>query len=302
MAHTEALELVEAIETDVHRLTEEHLARRSDWYFHDIVPWERGESFRDKPWDVSQCTISENARTSLVLNLLTEDNLPYYHSLIGRNMPKGSAFVRWNHLWTAEEGQHAIAIRSYLLTSRNCDPDQLEDDRKATLLNGWEPTFDDPTEIFAYTATQELATRISHRNAGRITDDPAAYELMRNIATDENHHFIFYKAVMQAMLRQAPELVLGGIHRVFENFQMPGVAMPNFFRRSIEVAKAGVYNLRIHHDRVLLPLIKDWDIEHLSGLGPAAAELQEKIMLLPGKVMERAESFERRVGMVPASI
>jgi acyl-[acyl-carrier-protein] desaturase len=83
---------------------------------------------------------------------------------------------------------------------------------------------------------------------------------------------------------------------------MPGVAMPNFFRRSIEVAKAGVYNLRIHHDRVLLPLIKDWDIEQLSGLGPAAAELQEKIMLLPGKVMERAESFERRVGMVPASI
>lgn len=297
---TQKLELVEAIESEVDKLTEEHLSRRSDWYFHDIVPWERGESFKDKPWDVSQCTISENARTSLVLNLLTEDNLPYYHALIEKHMPKTSAFTRWNHLWTAEEGQHSIAIRSYLLTSRNADPYQLEDDRKATMINGYQPTYSDPTEIFAYTATQELATRVSHRNAGKITDDPAAYELMRNIAADENHHFIFYKGVMQAMLDQAPELVLAGIHRAFDNFEMPGVAMPNFLRRSVEVAKAGVYNLRIHHDRVLLPLIKDWKIENLTGLTPSAAEIQEKIMHLPARILHKAEIFEKRVGVSSA--
>lgn len=297
MAHTEKIELVEAIDSVVDRLTEEHLARRADWYFHDIVPWERGESFRDKPWDVSQCTISENARTALILNLLTEDNLPYYHALIEKHMPKTSAFSRWNHLWTAEEGQHAIGIRSYLLTSRNCDPYELEEDRKATMINGYQPSYDDPTEIFAYTAMQELATRVSHRNAGKITDDPAAFELMRNIATDENHHFIFYKGVMQAMLDQSPDLVLGGIHRVFDNFQMPGVAMPNFLRRSIEVAKAGVYNLRIHHDRVVLPLIKEWKIADLSDLRPSAAELQDKIMALPAQIMHKAESFEKRVGI-----
>ena len=297
MAKSEKLELVEAIESHVDSLTEAHLQRRSDWYFHDIVPWERGESFRDKPWDVSQCTISEDARTSLVLNLLTEDNLPYYHALIEKHMPDTSAFVRWNRLWTAEEGQHSIAIRSYLLTSRNADPYQLEDDRKATMMNGYQPTYDDPTEIFAYTATQELATRVSHRNAGKITDDPAAYELMRNIALDENHHFIFYKGVMQAMLDQSPGLVLNGIFRVFDNFQMPGIAMPNFLRRSIEVAKAGVYNLRIHHDRVLVPLIKDWNIANLTGLAPVAAELQEKIMEIPAKVLRQAEVFEKRVGI-----
>ncbi len=300
MAKTAKLELVEAIESEVHALTEEHLARRSDWYYHDIVPWERGESFKDKPWDVSQVTISEDARTSLVLNLLTEDNLPYYHALIEKNMPQTSAFVRWNRLWTAEEGQHAIAIRSYLLTSRNADPYQLEDDRKATMTNGYQPTFDDPTEIFAYTATQELATRVSHRNAGKITDDPDAYELMRNIAADENHHFIFYKGIMKAMIDQAPDEVLEGIYKVFDNFQMPGVAMPNFLRRSVQVAKAGVYNLRIHHDRVLLPLIKDWNIEGLTGLGPAASELQERIMELPAKILHKAEVFEKRVGITYA--
>ncbi len=42
MANSEKLELVEAIEPEVERLTAEHMQRRSDWYFHDIVPWERG--------------------------------------------------------------------------------------------------------------------------------------------------------------------------------------------------------------------------------------------------------------------
>lgn len=296
MAVSEKFELVESIDHHVERLMEEHKARRSHWYFHDIVPWERGESFRDKPWDVSQCTISENARTSLVLNLLTEDNLPYYHALIEKYMPDTSAFNKWNHLWTAEEGQHAIGIRSYLLTSRNCDPDELEDDRMATMTNGYQPSYSDPTEIFAYTAAQELATRVSHRNAGKITDDPNAFELMKNIAADENHHFIFYKGVMQAMLDENPSTVLEGIYRAFTNFQMPGVAMPNFLRRSIEVAKAGVYNLRIHHDRVVTPLLRDWKIADLTDLKPAAAELQEKIMAIPAQLMEQAERFEKRVG------
>ena len=300
MALNEQFELVEAIEDDVIRLTEEHRTRRSHWYFHDIVPWERGESFRDKPWDESQCTISKNARTALVLNLLTEDNLPYYHALLEKYLPETSAYTAWTHLWTAEEGQHAIAIRSYLLTSRNADPDQLEDDRMATMVNGYQPSYDDPTEIFAYTAAQELATRVSHRNAGKITDDPVAFELMRTIAADENHHFIFYRGVMQAMLDQEPSAVLEGIHQSLANFQMPGVAMPNFLRRSIEVAKAGVYNLRIHHDKVVQPLLRDWRIAELTGLTAKAAEFQEKIMALPDQIMENAERFEKRAGMSPA--
>ena len=300
MPQSEQYELVETIEPVVARLTEEHLERRTHWYFHDIIPWERGESFRDKPWDVAQATISENARTSLILNLLTEDNLPYYHVLIEKYMPKTSAFTAWNHLWTAEEGQHAIAIRSYLLTSRNCDPDELEDDRMATVIHGYEPTYDDPTEIFAYTSLQELATRVSHRNAGKITDDPAAFELMKNIAADENHHYIFYKGVMAAMLAENPSAVLSGIYRMLTKFEMPGVAVPGFMRRSINVAKAGVYNLRIHHDRVVTPLLRDWQIGNLTGLTNKASEFQDKIMAIPADIMEKAERFEKRVGLAPA--
>lgn len=297
MALNENLELLEAVEPAVATLIAEHQERRKNWYFHDLVPWERGRNFVDVPWDESQCTINERARTSLVLNLLTEDNLPWYHLALERHLPQETVWKEWNGLWTAEEGQHAIAIRSYLLTSRNCDPYELEDQRMATMKKGWEPNWADPAELFAYTSAQELATRVSHRNAGRITEDEAAFDLMRNIATDENHHFVFYRGVMAAMLEQAPSVAIEGIYNTFVNFEMPGVGIPGFLRKSIEVARAGVYNLRIHHDNVVQPLIAQWGLERLEGLTTRAAEIQEKLMALPAQILRNAERFEARFAM-----
>lgn len=297
MAYNEHFELVEAVEPTVVRLMAEHRERRKHWYFHDLIPWEEGRSFVKEPWEESQASLNERARTSLVLNLLTEDNLPYYHATLEKYLPESSVWREWNGMWTAEEGQHAIAIRSYLLTSRNCDPVELEDDRMATMAAGYAPSWDHPAELFAYTSAQELATRVSHRNTGKITEDETAFELMRNIAADENHHFMFYKGVMQAMLEAHPAVALEGILRTFTNFQMPGVGIPGFLRRSIEIAKAGVYNLRIHHDNIVTPLLRQWGIAELTGLDAGASELQEKLLALPGEILRKAERFEARFGM-----
>ena len=235
-----------------------------------------------------------------MLNLLTEDNLPYYHAEIASHMPEGSALERWTHLWTAEEGQHSIALRSYLLTSRNCDPRALENDRLRTMEAGYHTGRADLPALFVYTSAQELATRVSHRNAGKLADDPVAYEIMARIAADENHHFLFYRGVAAALLELEPESMLEAINRVFGNFSMPGTSIPGFVRRAVDMARAGVYNLRIHHDRVLLPLIRDWGIENLTGLTAKARELQEKVMEIPAAVLRKAEVFERRMGIVPA--
>lgn len=292
----EHYELLDTVTPAVRKLIDEHHARRDHWYAHELVPWEKGRNYREEPWDESQCTISPEARTSLVLNLLTEDNLPYYHSEIEAHVGDNETFKEWNHLWTAEEGQHAIAIRSYLLTTRNADPIELENDRLATMTAGFHSGAPSPINVFVYTAAQELATRVSHRNAGKITDDPVAYELMSRIAADENHHFMFYRGVVQAMLEHAPAATLEAIYHQLKTFEMPGVAMPNFLRRAVEMAKAGVYNLRIHHDRVVVPLIREWGIEQLTGLSVQAQEMQELIMDFPSTVLRQAEMFERRIG------
>ena len=82
----------------------------------------------------------------------------------------------------------------------------------------------------------------------------------------------------------------------FTNFEMPGGRIPGFRRHAIAIAKAGVYNLRVHHDHVIQPLIRDWKIGSLLGLTSEAAALQEEIMALPADLIARAEVFEERTG------
>ncbi len=297
MAYEEQYEIVAAVEDDVEALMKEHRERREPWYAHEYVRWEDGRSFVKEPWEESQATVSPEVRTALVLNLLTEDNLPYYHTAIAERLPSDSLFAKWNNLWTAEEGQHAIALRSYLLTSRNADPDALEDDRVATMEAGWDSEHDDPASVFIYTTAQELATRVSHRNSGKLADDETAYASMARIAADENHHYMFYRGVTLAMLRENASAMMEPMYRVFANFQMPGVGIPGFVRRAVDMARAGVYNLRIHHDKVLVPVLRDFGVESLSDLTVEAQEYQEKLLELPQRVLRGAEVFERRFGM-----
>ncbi len=291
----EAIELIEAVEPQIQQLMDDHRARREHWYAHEVVPWEQGRNYRAEPWDESHATLAPEVRTALQLNLLTEDNLPYYHAKIASSFAEDSAMAEWSRLWTAEEGQHSIAIRDYLLTSRNCDPAQLEDERVATVTKGWRYDSSCPIEVFTYTSAQELATRISHRNAGIKADCPVAKEVMTRVAVDENHHFMFYRGVTTAMLKEAPSLVLRAIHNAVSDFQMPGTGIPNFRRRAVEIARLGVYNLRIHAEQVVEPLLRHWKIDTIGGLDAVGAEAQERIMAIPTALKAQAEAFEERI-------
>jgi acyl-[acyl-carrier-protein] desaturase len=292
--NVEAIELVKSVESTMETLMTEHRERREHWYFQDFVPWELGRSFRDEPWHESQATLSPEVRTAFVLNLLTEDNLPYYTSLFSSFFDDDSPMVRWSRLWTAEEGQHAIAMRSYLLTTRNCEPNELEDDRMSTVETGWFGGFETVVDMFCYTSAQELATRISHRNAGVKSDCEVAHALMAKIARDENHHYLFYRGVTSAMLEQEPDIVLPALNRTLQNFQMPGVGIPGFARRALKMARIGIYNQRIHAENVVEPLLRHWKIDSITGLSPEAAEAQEAIMAIVPDLIEKAEQFEAR--------
>ena len=275
-------------------LMAEHRERREHWYFHDFVPWERGASFKDKPWDASEATLSPEVRTAFVLNLLTEDNLPYYTSLFGSYFDEESPLLKWSRLWTAEEGQHAIAMRSYLLTSRNCDPRLLEEDRMVTVEGGWSPGFENILDMFCYTSAQELATRISHRNAGVQSDCEVAHTLMGKIARDENHHFLFYRGITTEMLGQAPNLVLPALNRVLQNFSMPGTGIPGFARRALQMARIGIYNQRIHAENVVTPLLRHWKIENITDLNPEGEQARDEILQVVPTLIKAAEKFEAR--------
>ncbi|MGI9604516.1 MAG: acyl-ACP desaturase [Acidimicrobiales bacterium] len=292
---TERHELMAAVEPQIEVLMADHLEKRPTWYAHDLVPWEEGRNYLAEPWDESQCTVSPEVREAMVLNLLTEDNLPYYHYAIATGFGEDSAIGRWTRRWTAEEGQHSIVIRDYLMVSRNCDPNALEDARLQTVSRGWDSPWTDPIDIFVYTSAQELATRVSHRNTGLVADDKTAYEIMKRVAADENYHYIFYKGIVTAMLEHDPSACVLSMKKVYENFNMPGTVVPNFRKRAAVTARAGVYDLRIHAEKVLQPVLREWSIDMLEGLSPEADQARHDLIAMPDSLIERAEKLERRL-------
>ena len=261
------LELEHVVEENLNR----HIQAAKEWFPHEYVPWSDGRNFDGllggEAWSPEDKQMPDVARSSLVVNLLTEDNLPSYHHEIALLFGRDAAWGEWVHRWTAEEGRHGIAIRDYLLTSRAVDPRDLERLRMQHMSAGYTSAHsEDLLRSLAYVSFQELATRVSHRNTGRITEDPIADQLLARIATDENLHMVFYRNLLQAALQLAPNQAMRAIADVVTTFAMPGTDIAGFQRKAVEMAVAGVYDLRQHKDSVVLPVLRFWGVFDLEGL------------------------------------
>jgi acyl-[acyl-carrier-protein] desaturase len=291
------LALLTELEPVAERLLDRHLAATKEWFPHEHVPYGRGRDYDgEAAWspdqaDLGGAEINDAVRSALYLNLLTEDNLPYYFRDIEKMFGADGAWGTWARRWTAEEGRHSMAIYGYLMVSRAVDPVELERGRMAQVSRGIAPAPDGVLEAMVYVTLQELATRISHRNTGRLLNDPAGYAVMARVATDENHHFLFYRDLATAAFELDPSAMVMAIEQQVAKFAMPGVGIPGFDQHAAAVARAGIYDLAIHHDQILVPVVlRHWDIEsvtHLSPEGEASRERLVKQIARIGKVGKR---------------
>ncbi|MEW2521722.1 acyl-ACP desaturase [Actinacidiphila alni] len=291
--------LLYALEEVVERELNRHLGVAKEWMPHEYVPWSDGRNFDGimggDAWAPDQSKVTDVGRISLVVNLLTEDNLPSYHHEIATLFGRDGAWGTWVHRWTAEEGRHAIVMRDYLLTSRAVDPVELERFRMQHMSEGFEHDHrHSMVHSVAYVAFQELATRVSHRNTGRQSGDPVCDRMLARIATDENLHMVFYRNLLAAALELAPDLALRAIRDVVVEFRMPGHGMPGFERAAARMAIGGIYNLRIHHDDVLQPVLRHLKVLEISGLGPEGLQAQQELGMFMGGLNEQATRFDER--------
>lgn len=292
--------LLHALEEVVEKELNRHLAVAKDWMPHEYVPWSDGRNFDGpldgEPWAPEQSKVSDIGRTALVVNLLTEDNLPSYHHEIATLFGRDGAWGTWVHRWTAEEGRHGIVMRDYLLTSRAVDPVQLENFRMAHMSEGFESdNRHSMLHSVAYVSFQELATRISHRNTGHQSGDPVCDRMLARIATDENLHMVFYRNLLRAAFEIAPDLTMQAVRDVVVNFRMPGHGMPGFERAAAQMAIGGIYNLRIHHDDVLQPVLRFLKVLDIDGLGPDGLKAQEELGLYMNGLDDEARRFDERL-------
>jgi len=296
------LEPVVAVELD------RHLATTKDWYPHEYVPWSEGLTFagplNGDAWEAKDSKLTPIAQDSLILNLLTEDNLPSYHTEIAVSMSRDGAWNNWLNRWTAEEARHGIVLRDYLMATRGVDPIELEDLRMAHMQVGYETPYDnDMLHTVSYVTFQELATRISHRNTGRISDDPICEGMLARVALDENLHMLFYRNLLGAALDMEPDSAMIAIKDVVTNFQMPGAGMPGWGRKSVQIALAGIYDPKSHLEDVVAPVLRAWKIferEDFTAAGEMARnELAEYISAAQADVSRFVEKrdahFDRLV-------
>nr|WP_040859114.1 acyl-ACP desaturase [Nocardia niigatensis] len=278
-----------------------HLSLAKEWHPHDYVPWDEGRNFAamgGDDWEPGQSRLSDVARAAMVTNLLTEDNLPSYHRLISESFSRDRAWGTWVDRWTAEENRHGIAIRDYLVVTRGVDPVALENARMICVGQG----IDDPTGTgdcsvlhgVAYVTFQELATRVSHRNTGKVCHDPVADRMLARIAIDENLHMVFYRNIAGAALDLVPDDALAAITAVIENFRMPGAGMPDFRRNSVLIAKHGIYDLRQHLDEVILPVLRKWNIFERADFTARGEQIRDHLATYLDKLGKDVTRFEEQ--------
>jgi len=278
---------------------ERHLSVQKNWYPHEYVPWSEGRNFagplNGDAWEAKDSRLTPVAQDSLVLNLLTEDNLPSYHTEIAISMGRDGAWGTWIERWTAEEARHSIVIRDYLMATRGVDPYELEDLRLAHMSLGYQTPYEnDMLHTIAYVSFQELATRISHRNTGKISNDPIAENMMQRVALDENLHMLFYRNTLSAALDMEPDAAMRAITDVVTNFGMPGANMPGFGRKAVQIALAGIYDMTQHLEEVVAPVLRAWNVFERTDLSSEGLKARDELAAFLDKTTIEADRFNEK--------
>jgi acyl-[acyl-carrier-protein] desaturase len=157
----------------------------------------------------------------------------------------------------------------------------------------------------AYVSFQELATRVSHRNTGAATGDPLAEQLFQRIALDENLHMLFYRNVFAAAFDHSPDMSMRAVTDTVRDFAMPGHSIEGFTRKAMEIAVAGIYDLKQHLDEVVMPVLRHWNVFERNDLGPDGeiarqelAEFLEGLRVQADRFEDRREALAKRLGWI----
>ena len=276
-------------------LLNRHLEVAKVWYPHEAIPFDIARNFKDDSvWRPEDYPLPAAVRSAIYVNLLTEDNLPYYSPTIINQANSDHPLFHWGHRWTAEEGRHAIVMREWVHATRAIDPKLLEDGRMVQMGTGEVPQPESLADMLIYTSLQELATRVAHSNTGRLLgSERGGDKVMSLVAGDEFLHFNFYSGLAAEGFKVDPSVMVIAAFRQIRHFEMPGTGIPGFREHSKAIADAGIYDIEKFLNLVLLKTLEKWNFDSLTGLNPEAekayAGIQRHVALL-GRVVIRQQS------------
>ena len=210
VANALTLELEPVVKENLTR----HLETEELWYAHDYVPFEQGENFAflgGKDWDASSVTLPKPVTDALEILLITKDNMSGYHRELVEHFILDEKWGRWIGRWTAEEHLHAVALRNYLVVTRESTLRANEDVRVAHVMKGYRADDYSQIETLAYMALLERAHAVFCRNLQAQIDEPVLKDLVGRIARDEERHEEFFANLVAHLLTYDRDATIAGI-------------------------------------------------------------------------------------------
>ena len=105
---------------------------------------------------------------------------------------------------------------------------------------------------------------------------------MARVAADENFHHLFYRDLASAAIELDPSATMIAIDHEVRSFAMPGTGIPNFDVHAQRIARAGIYDLNVHHEQILVPIVmRQWKVAELTGLSAEAEKARDRLTALP---------------------
>lgn len=251
-----------------------HIASEEPWYSHDYVPFEQGENFAflgGTDWDSSSVTLPKPVTDALEILLITKDNLAGYHRELVEHFILDDKWGRWLGRWTAEEHLHAVALRNYLVVTREVDPSANEDVRVAHVMKGYRADSYSQLETLAFMAMFERAHGVYCRNLEAQISEPVLKEMVRRIARDEERHAEFFANLIAHCLTTQRDETVAAIATRAAGLQVIGADIDAYRDKVRVVAEAGIFN-DAARQRVISDLIAEWGVADAPELAEFAAQ------------------------------
>ena len=239
-----------------------HLDSEEIWFAHDYVPFDQGENFAflgGRDWEPSDVTLPKHVTDALEILLITKDNLAGYHRELVEHFILEDKWGRWMGRWTAEEHLHAIALRNYLVVTREVDPTANEDVRVEHVMKGYRADSFSQIETLAFMAFWERAHAVFCRNLEEQVTEPTLKALIGRIAKDEERHEVFFANLVGHCLDYSRDETIDAIAARAAGLDVVGGDIDAYQDKVAAVAEAGIFD-RAALSSVIADRITAWGL------------------------------------------
>ncbi|BBY24928.1 acyl-ACP desaturase [Mycobacterium stomatepiae] len=240
VANALTTELEPVVEAEMDR----HLNTDDIWFAHDYVPFDRGENFAflgGRDWDPSSMTLPRAFTDACEILLLLKDDLAAHHRELVEHFILEDWWGRWLGRWTAEEHLHAIALREYLVVTREVDPTANEEARVEYLMQGYRADTYTQVETLVYMALTERTHAVFCRHLAAQLEEPILAGLIDRIARDEVRHELFFSNLVAHCLTYTRDETVAAIAKRAAELQVVGGDIRAYQDKVQNVAAAGIF-------------------------------------------------------------